>query len=190
MNAPPQRIGDWIQVFTGKRFWVLDPRPEEVDIEDIAHALSHQCRYGGHVEDFYSVAEHCVLLAQWVWKTTGDQALTFAALMHDAGEAYLPDLARPTKNFMPEYLKIEAGLEQVIFPKLGVSWDSLDVIKEYDTRILMDERERLFEDPLPWGTDTEPLGVTLHCWSPKRAKIEFLVMYFDYMPGSTPAPIH
>lgn len=29
------RNGDsWVQTYTGKAFWPLDPRPEDVDIED------------------------------------------------------------------------------------------------------------------------------------------------------------
>jgi 5'-deoxynucleotidase YfbR-like HD superfamily hydrolase len=175
-----ERKGDWIQVYTGKRFWVLDPRPEDVDIRDIAHALSLQCRYGGHARSFYSVAEHCVILARWVWETTGDRALAFAALMHDAAEAYLPDLARPTKHFMPEYMQIERILEAVIFPVFNVANDNLAEIKQYDTRILMDERNALFDAPLTWGTECEPLGVELKHWSPAEAEMAFLAMYHDF----------
>lgn len=56
--------GDWMQTYTGRRFYPLDPRPDEIDPEDIAHALSLLCRYGGHVDRFYSVAEHCVLMSE------------------------------------------------------------------------------------------------------------------------------
>lgn len=169
------RKGDWIQVYTGKRFWVLDPRSEDVDIRDIAHALSLQCRYGGHCEFFYSVAEHCVLLANWVWQYTNDRHLAFAALMHDAAEAYLPDLARPTKHFMPEYMAIEKGLEAVIFPRFRILSGALETIKQWDTRILMDERAQLFKNPLQWGSDSEPLGqVYLQGLSPADAERQFL----------------
>lgn len=60
------RRGDWIQTFTGRRFWPLDPRPEDVCIEDIAHALSLKCRFGGHCTRFYSVAEHSVHVSNYV----------------------------------------------------------------------------------------------------------------------------
>lgn len=58
--------GDWMQTYTGRRFYPLDPRSDEIDPADIAHALSLLCRYGGHVDRFYSVAEHCVLMSEWV----------------------------------------------------------------------------------------------------------------------------
>lgn len=171
------RKGDWIQTFTGKRFYVLDPRPADVDIRDIGHALSLQCRYGGHARFFYSVAEHCVILAMWVWATTKNAKLAFAALMHDAAETYLPDLARPTKHHMPEYTAVEARLESVIFPIFSVGQVELDLIKEFDTRILMDERKVLFDVPLKWGTDNEPLGVRIFGWHPSMAEREFATMF-------------
>jgi hypothetical protein len=81
-DADPSRRGDWMQTFTGRRFWPLDPRGEDVLIEDIAHALSLLTRYGGHCTRFYSVAEHSVLLAR---AATPENALWL--LLHDASEA-------------------------------------------------------------------------------------------------------
>lgn len=59
-KRPTERAGDWMQTFTGRQFWPMDPRPEDLDILDIAHALSLLCRFGGHCQRFYSVAEHSV----------------------------------------------------------------------------------------------------------------------------------
>src|SRR4051812_6540197 len=88
-----QQKGDWMQTISGKAFFPLDPRPADVDIQDIAHALAFQCRFGGHVKEFYSVAEHSVRVslicahedAKW-------------GLLHDATEAYLSDIVRPVKR--------------------------------------------------------------------------------------------
>ena len=52
--------GSWAQTFTGRQFFPLDPDPQDIDIVDIAHSLAMQCRYNGHTDRFYSVAEHCV----------------------------------------------------------------------------------------------------------------------------------
>jgi hypothetical protein len=94
--------GGWMQTFTGRQFFPMDPRPEEVDPTDIAHALSLLCRYNGHVDRFYSVAEHCVHLSYVV---PPEHALW--ALLHDATEAYVGDMISPLKIHMPGYRAAE-----------------------------------------------------------------------------------
>ncbi len=89
------RRGDWIQVASCRKFWPLDPRPEDIDIRDIAHALSNICRFTGHVREFYSVAQHSVLASRIV-----PPEAALAALLHDAAEAYMGDIARPWKRFL------------------------------------------------------------------------------------------
>lgn len=84
---------DWMQTYTGRVFWPLEPRPEDVDIVDIAHALANLCRYGGHSKVFYSVAHHSVLVSQIV-----PPADALWGLMHDSAEAYVIDLIRPIKH--------------------------------------------------------------------------------------------
>ena len=83
---------DWIHTFTGRHFYPLNPNADDVDIEDIAHALANTCRFNGHVSTFYSVAQHCVLASQYC------ESDPLWALMHDAAEAYLPDVAAPVKK--------------------------------------------------------------------------------------------
>ena len=89
-----ERVGDWIQTMSGVIFYPLDPRPEEIRIEDIAHALSHQCRFAGHCREFYSVAEHSVRVSREL-----PQEFMLWGLLHDASEAYLVDLPRPIKRW-------------------------------------------------------------------------------------------
>jgi len=91
------RKGDLIQTFCGLPFWPMDPRSEEVEIVDIAHALSNQCRFTGHSRAFYSVAQHAYHVSNIC---NPDDALW--GLLHDAAEAYVCDLARPMKH-QPEY---------------------------------------------------------------------------------------
>lgn len=107
--------GDYIQTFTGGNFYPFDPRPEEINIEDIAHALSQQCRFAGHTSHFYSVAEHSLFAADLV-----PTPFKLAALLHDAAEAYLVDLPRPIKHSIPEYQKIEHGVAEVIRRKYNL----------------------------------------------------------------------
>jgi len=85
-----------IRTFTGRYFDVLNPKAEDICIEDIAHALANQCRFTGHTRVFYSVAEHSVRASKLV---PAYEALS--ALLHDSTEAYLVDLARPVKHHTP-----------------------------------------------------------------------------------------
>jgi hypothetical protein len=88
-------IGESIITASGRRFWPLDPRPEDVDIEDIAHGLSRKARYCGHVPDrLISVAEHSLAVADLLAGTPAE----LCGLLHDAAEAYLPDVCAPIKH--------------------------------------------------------------------------------------------
>jgi uncharacterized protein len=96
----------YIETFKGKRFYIDSP---EFDIEEIAHALSMQCRYTGHTDRFYSVAEHSVFVSHIMRVLQkGDP---FEGLLHDANEAYLSDIASPWKSLLPDYKRIEAKIE-------------------------------------------------------------------------------
>jgi 5'-deoxynucleotidase YfbR-like HD superfamily hydrolase len=113
------RLGGWLQTFTGGEIWPIDPRPEEINIVDIAQALSQQCRYAGHTTRFYSVAEHSVYISREV-----PAELALWGLLHDASEAYLVDIPRPLKPYMPVYKHWERELMQVIAAKFGLSWQN------------------------------------------------------------------
>jgi hypothetical protein len=103
-------------------FYPLDPREEDVCIEDIAHATSLMCRFAGHVRVFYSVAEHCRRVAELVAKYERDRSIVLQALIHDAPEAYLVDIPRPLKYSpgMENYRLYERDVENVIFKKYRV----------------------------------------------------------------------
>lgn len=166
-----ERIGDWMQTFTGRAFWPLDPRPEEVDIADIAHALANACRYNGHCRRFYSVAEHSVLMAGGV-----SPRARLAALMHDSPEGYIFDLIRPVKRSMPIYRTTETAIWLAICARFNLSPDLPAEVKEADNRILVDERQQnMAPAPMPWADEenVRPLGVTLQFWSPVEAEFEF-----------------
>jgi hypothetical protein len=164
--------GDWMQTFTGRAFFPLDPRPGDIDILDIAHGLSMLCRYNGHVSRFYSVAEHCVLMSRAV---APENALW--ALLHDATEAYVGDMIRPLKRQIPQYAAAEDAIMAAICYRFGLDYACPAEVKAADTRILRDEREALLGPaPLPWLSveNVEPLGVPVTGWGPARAEWEYL----------------
>ena len=159
--------GDWMQTNSGGRFYPLDPRPDEIDPEDIAHALSLLCRYGGHVDRFYSVAEHCVLMSEWV---PPEHAL--AALLHDATEAYVVDVPRPLKRYLSNYRDIEGMAWRAITARFEVPARLPEVVHEADNRIILTERAELLSRAERWPQmdDYAPLPVVVTGWSPHKAE--------------------
>jgi uncharacterized protein len=178
----------WIQTFTGLAFDLGDPKPEQVAIEDIAHALAMIPRYAGHCRFHYSVAQHSVMVASIVAAT--DPTLTLAALLHDAAEAYLGDWSSPLKALMrdegPNQLppKLEARVERVIGERFGVDLSRNHTIKAADLVALATEKRDLF-GPSPrsgWGDATgyampEPLSRQVARISIETAESVFLSVF-------------
>jgi hypothetical protein len=170
------RKGNFMQVWTGGVYWPLDPRAEEVFIEDIAHALAMQCRYAGHVERFYSVAEHSVHVSRIV-----PPRMALLGLLHDATEAYLVDVPRPVKRHLTNYKEIEQLNWLVIAERFGVPYHMLPEIHWADAAMLPTERAVLMK-PLPehdaqaWamGDVQPPAKVPIYGWYPRTAKVMFL----------------
>lgn len=142
MNEPS---GDWIQTFTGGRFYPACPLPCHINIEDIARALSRLCRYAGHCEHFYSVAQHSVYVSSMV-----PLEHQRAALMHDATEAYLVDLPRPVKNLLPDYRKLEQMAWVAIAEEFGLPFELPKCVKDADNRVLLREKELILKPSAPW----------------------------------------
>lgn len=169
----------WIQTLSGQAFHYKDPKPEEVNIFDIAGALARQCRYGGHCHKFYSVAEHCVHVA-----SKASNHLKLTALMHDASEAYLVDIPRPVKPLLANYYELENQIMEVISERFVFEWPMPDEIKQLDTAILTDERIQNMTatcfKPEDWGNLLPGLGIDLQFWSHYRAANEFLSAFHRY----------
>lgn len=120
-----------IETYMGNLVSVFDPDPDSIDIRDIAHALSLNCRWGGHVRRFYSVAQHSLFCAEHV-----QGKYKKAALLHDATEAYMIDLPRPIKLGLPEYKTIEKKLMKIIAKRFRIPYPFPDIIKRIDKKSL------------------------------------------------------
>jgi uncharacterized protein len=165
-------MSSFVQTYTGKPFFPLDPSPYLIDIEDIAHSLSMLCRYNGHVRRFYSVAEHCVVLSHTV-----DPEHARWALLHDAAEAYIGDMVWPLKEEIPEFKQVEAGIMGAICARFDLDPVQPEQVTEHDRRIVIDERDSLMAlgyRPWPALEGFAPLRVTLEGWDPARASSEYL----------------
>jgi hypothetical protein len=173
-----KRAGDWMQTYTGRRFWPIDPRADEVDVLDIAHALSLTCRYAGHSLRFYSVAEHSCHVCD-----AAPLRLKPWALLHDAAEAYVVDVPRPLKPFLANYRDIEGNVLDVIFDRFGLDRGLPLEVKDIDNRILHDERQQaMLPTSDEWNLVGGPIGASLAFWQPEEAERQFLSR-FDAVIG-------
>jgi hypothetical protein len=173
--ADPERQV-WMQTRYGRKFFALDPRPEEVFIDDVAAALSKLCRYGGHCKWFYSVAEHSVHVSNVV---PPEHAL--AALLHDATEAYLVDMPRPIKRQLWAYGAIEDRLwRAAIAPRFNLPIDLPECVKEADNAVLLAERDQIMEATgEQWSVPGKPAPIVTRCWDAKTAEGMFLKRFVE-----------
>lgn len=187
--------GPWIKTFTGKRFHLLDPRPDEVDIESIAHALAVKCRYAGQCKGFYSVAEHCIIGSNLI-----EDPFKLSFLLHELSEVFLPDVTSPLKPFVKAHLAwddpykrpdswavLEALHTNAMLQALGLPTTSATVttraVKDMDRRLFNYEAFHIIEGPFPedyWLVaqgEPIPLQWPPHCWSWDTAEKRFLERY-------------
>jgi len=152
-----------IETISGIRVNILNPDPDTIIIEDIAHALSHLCRFGGHTPTLYSVAQHSVLC-----ESVAPDKDKYAALMHDATEAYLIDLPSPIKQLFPEYIAIENNFLQVIAKKFEFEYPLSPAVHAVDRLLLETEKVNLRQKKI------------MPCWAPAHAKQAFLDCFYKY----------
>jgi uncharacterized protein len=172
-----------VMTYTGRWVQPLCPDWRTIDIEDIAHSLSNQCRFTGHTRHFYSVAQHSCLVSDIL-----PRALALDGLLHDASEAYLSDIARPIKN-QPEfgdiYRSSENRLMEAVCDKFGLDWDCAEMpleVKAADNILLYTEMRDLLPPEILEGInldETVPLKEKIKTWSPSRSKIAFLNRFYS-----------
>ncbi|VVB50873.1 Uncharacterised protein [uncultured archaeon] len=154
----------WIETFTGKAFNILDPQPDMVCLEDIAHSLSMLPRYTGHTKFPYPVAQHLRVGSYFI-----PDPYKYDYFCHDFSEAYLNDMSRPLKHFTKcgkEYRKIERRVQLLLSDVFGFSKSEPKAVKLYDNRMLYTEKFQLksgvkFRREWAAAEGREPLAVTL-----------------------------
>jgi 5'-deoxynucleotidase YfbR-like HD superfamily hydrolase len=182
MAAPPAP-GPFLQTVSGRRVNPFDPEPDQLDAGDIGRALANTCRFGGHSRVFYSVAQHSVIVSELVEQRGGDPEEVFAALMHDATEAYLGDMPHPIKHrsaLGAAFKAAEDHLERAIRERFGIRAD-VPEIKRADRALLATERRAFSAEDWHWPEldGVEPLDLELEAWSPDEAERAFARRYAE-----------
>lgn len=168
----------FIETVSGRKFHFLAPHPNEIDITDIAHALSNICRFTGHTKRYYSVAQHSVHVASLL-----PPDLRLAGLLHDASEAYIADVASPVKPYLDSYQEFERCIMEAIADKFNLpnGFHRLDAVVTADLKMLKKEAQEFMpsrgEDWLSKVHGVEAPDIYLPVMSPERAKGEFLLAY-------------
>lgn len=179
----------WITTYTDKKFYLFGDDPEEIDLIDIAHATGMIVRYTGHVREFYSVAEHQVLVSKILEKWGCSIKAQLVGLFHDATEAYLCDIAAPFKGELKGYYELESLIWARIAAKFGLPEKMPPEVKLADWTALFIEAHHLINgDHTQWmgwqdhGMATQQFmkdypGVKPMCYEPKAAKQLWLGRY-------------
>lgn len=170
----------WSQTSSGCRFEFGSDAPRYTAF-DVSRGLGRLCRFGGQIRqefEFYSVAEHCVLLTRWAARHMNDvkTVQTFRTILfHDAPEAFVGDLIRPVKRMLPAFSEIEDRIYASVAERFDLLCPIPEFVKALDDRMLRTERDQvMWGNDHPWITDDlEPLDVTIEGWLPRRATEEF-----------------
>ena len=176
-----------IQTVSGRRISPYAPDVAEIELFDIAHALSNQCRFGGHSRVFYSVAQHSCVVADVAADVAGPEAALWG-LFHDASEAYLVDLPHPLKHrtLLGElYREVEARVQRAICKRFGLPAEPPELLEHIDRAVLATERRAFLGEAWDWPEldGFEPLNLEIEPWLPQRAETEFLAR-FERLEGA------
>jgi 5'-deoxynucleotidase YfbR-like HD superfamily hydrolase len=143
-----ERVGDWIEVYGGGKFYPLDPRPDEIKLRNIAHGLSMMCRFNGQCKRFFSVAQHSMNVAKEVasltrdWERRKSVKAQLLALLHDASECLgISDICSPAKKYMPEYQAIEKKIQDTVWSAFNLEHTD----EEYELIDLVDKAMAAYE---------------------------------------------
>lgn len=175
IEGKPGVVGATCITRTGRYFDFIDPKPDMIDILDIAWGLANSCRFGGQCLSFYSVAQHSVIVSHLV-----PPADAFTGLMHDAAEAYIGDMVGPLKQLCPDFKAIEKRVEAAIADKYGLPTPFPATIKHADLRALRTEQRDLTSGHADsWnGLDAyPPMEARIVALSPENAAVAFLARF-------------
>lgn len=171
---------------SGQRAWPFDAERWQPNIEDIAHSLANQARFNGHGRFFYSVAQHCCLMAQFVKHKGFGKKDILRALLHDAAEAYFGDIVTPVKSCLPLWFRVK---EEILIGRIyhwaidGLKGDeelTRFMLNDLDNWLFISERQALFGKDVVWETPQQigvPVSFDIKPWDRETARLEYLKLF-------------
>ena len=183
---PHEPYGEYLLTFSGKQFYVADPQPDSILIEDIAHGLSNLCRFVGAVKSFYSVAQHSLLVEEEVERVIGKDDWTVVvrlkALIHDAPEYITNDCARPVRRMIPAFNRLDSRIWNVVCQKFNLEpkWESV-IADADDTILLAERRDLLVPSSYHWVEQDkhQASAKKIVPMTPGQAEIKFLEKFYQ-----------
>ena len=174
-----------VETYTGQKVNVLDPVGSTINIEDIAHALSLQCRFNGHCREVYTIADHCLNGVELMRRSGCSTADRLGFLLHDAAEAYIGDIVTPVKELISEwYAPVEKRLHDVILLRLcpkGFTYD-VEKIKGFDLLMLkMESFDLMTSRGRGWGWDWTDMNAEIN--EVEDSETVFISTYNQLMKG-------
>lgn len=185
-NIPEQTddFGRFITTYSGEKFYIDHCNIADIPMFDIAHALSMNCRFNGHLQTFYSVAEHSVIVSEIV-EAMASRKYALAALLHDISEAFVPDVPRPFKDLIAGFDDYEHRLLKAAAHTYKFRYPLHDTVKYVDKHIVRAEAEELYQKPCPkWvkAYDSIPMANRLiEGLTPWEARQAFMVRFATLM---------
>jgi hypothetical protein len=194
-RGPVEPDGPWMQTASGHAFPTICPMADDVELEDLALGLAWTNRYQGHVGN-YSVATHSTTISRYLEGCGHSSAVQLAGHLHDGHEAYIGDMTRPVQDALaaldPSFLDAWKGLKRRVDTAILSKFGLLDkiqlytpLIREVDTRILIDERNQLWDrpPPFPWfgGAHILPLGVRIVREDPETSRVRWMDRFLELL---------
>ena len=173
----------WLHTYKGVKFYPSSPKIEEIDIEDIAHALANVCRFGGHTRKFYSVAQHSVIVSKIIAKGFEKEGL-----LHDAPEAYIGDMVRPIKNVSEvgaAFKKIEKIVADAVEKRFKIRALDSEEVQVADDTVLATEARDIMHGTKDWTLIRDgitPMNAEVIPMSPEESERLFMQRYYELFP--------
>lgn len=176
---------DYITTFTGIHFYPTAPNVEDISIEDIAHSLAFQCRGNGHLKYFLSIGQHCIRCCEEAQARGYSDRVALICLLHDASEAYMSDVPRPTKKEIPRYIEWEERLLELIYEKyLGnqPNKEEQEIMKKIDDDVLYYDLLILLNEPSNCPAPEMKVPFDYETFVPfQDVKNRYLALFHDLM---------